>query len=360
VGCVQEWRAALRGLCVEQRHSNQQKRAFKYGKLPPGPIIMHKLRQTYAGLWRAHLTSRIDLLSGEASRPEGEALNPKDALWALTCKLPGNLSRRALFFYGQGRFPRVRNPVTFNEKVNWRILKDRREILSWTCDKLAMKDYVSTVQGATAYGLRIPRTLWSGADVRELENVQLPEHWVLKPNHRSGRVFFGHGQPDAPVLQEAVEGWLRSAEAVDLHEWAYLKARPLLLAEELLGAPDSPPSDYKFYVFAGAVAAVEVHTDRFTKHSLRWYLPDWTPLDVTYGNSLLGPSEPMPPGNFGKMLSIAGELGRSFDFMRVDLYNVDGDIFFGEVTPYPASGIERFDPASFDRELGAKWELPVL
>ena len=60
------------------------------------------------------------------------------------------------------------------------------------------------------------------------------------------------------------------------------------------------------------------------------------------------------------MLAIASGLGRSFDFMRVDLYNVDGEIFFGELTPYPGSGINRFVPASFDSELGAKWELPVL
>jgi hypothetical protein len=306
------------------------------------------------------LTSRIDLLSERHPDLRGKALKPKDALWILTYKLPSNVSRRALFFYSHGRFPRVKNPITFNEKVNWRILRDRREILKWTCDKLAMKDYASSVQGATAHGLRIPRTLWSGTNVRELENVQLPERWVLKPNHRSGLVFFGQGQPNIPVLQKTVEGWLWSAEKADLHEWAYSKARPLLLAEELIGVPGSPPSDHKFYVFAGQVAAVEVHTDRFTNHSLRWYLPDWTPLEVTYGDSLLGPAESTPPGNFEKMLAIAGELGRSFDFMRVDLYNVDGEVFFGEVTPYPASGIERFDPASFDEELGAKWELPVL
>jgi hypothetical protein len=278
----------------------------------------------------------------------------------LIYKLPSNLSRRALFFYYYRRLPRVQNPITFNEKVNWRILRDRREILKWTCDKLAMKDYASSVQRATDHGLRISRTLWSGTNLGELENVELPEHWVLKPNHQSGLVFFGHGRPDIPALQKTAEGWLRPTTGVDLHEWAYLKARPLLLAEELLGVPGSPPADYKFYVFAGEVAAIEVHTDRFTKHSLRYYLPDWRPLEVRVGNFPLSPTEAAPPTNFEKMVAIAGELGRSFDFMRVDLYDVDGDVFFGEVTPYPGSGIDPFVPASFDRELGAKWELPAL
>src|ERR1700733_7132943 len=132
-----------------------------------------------------------------------------DFLRAATCRLPSGPSRRALFFYAHHRFPQVGSPVTFNEKVNWRILKDRREIISWTCDKLAMKDYASSVQIAAGHDLRIPRTLWSGTDVRELEKVKLPEHWVLKPNHRSGTVFFGHGEPDVRALQETVRGGLR-------------------------------------------------------------------------------------------------------------------------------------------------------
>ena len=287
-------------------------------------------------------------------------MKPGDALLALAYKLPSNLSRRAVFFYHHRRFPRVKTPVTFTEKVNWRILKDRREILAWTCDKLAMKDYVGNIQGAATHDVRIPRTLWSGTDVTELENINLPEHWVLKPNHRSGLVFFGHGQPDVPVLREMTQGWLRSAEGVDLHEWAYLKARPLLLAEELLGVPGSPPSDYKFFVFAGKVAAVEVHADRHSDHRVHYYLPDWTSLEVTYGSVQLSPAEAPPPGNLARMVAIASELGRSFDFIRVDLYSVGDEVFFGELTPYPGSGINPFVPNSFDDELGAKWELPVL
>jgi hypothetical protein len=221
-----------------------------------------------------------------------------------------------------------------------------------------MKDYVSTVEG-TKGAVHVPRTLWSGIDVRELENVELPEHWVLKPNHRSGHVLFGHGCPDTVALRETVRGWLRPAEGADLHEWAYLRARPLLLAEELLGVPGAPPSDYKFYVFAGEVAAVEVHAERYADHRIRYYSPNWTPLEVSVGNH--GPAAPVaPPGNFDKMVAIAGELGRSFDFMRVDLYSVDGEVFFGELSPYPGSGIEPFVPSSFDDELGARWELPVV
>jgi TupA-like ATPgrasp len=287
-------------------------------------------------------------------------LKPRDAMRAAVSKLPTNLSRRALFYLGHGRFPRVKNPVTFNEKVNWRILRDRREIIRWTCDKLAMKSYAGDVHSAVNHGLRIPRTFWSGTDIRELANVELPKHWILKPNNRSGLVFFGHGQANIHDLQGTVGSWLRPQEGLDLHEWAYLKARPMLLAEELLGTPGSPPSDYKFYVFAGEVAVIEFHVGRYNDHRVRYYQPDWTPLEVSVGNRPSAATEAEPPGNLAEMIRIAGELGRPFDFIRVDLYSIDGEIFFGELTPYPGSGLERFDPVSFDTELGTNWKLPAL
>ena len=277
----------------------------------------------------------------------------RNAIPLLFFKLPAQSSRRALFIYFNRRRPDFRNPGTFNEKVNWRILNDRRPLLEWTCDKLAMKEHLHAVPG-----LRLPQTLWAGANVRELADVELPEYWVLKPNHRSGLIFFGHGRPDVSSLATITRDWLRP-QSEDRHEWAYSKARPLLLAEELLGTPGSPPSDYKFFVFAGQVAAVQVDTDRHVSHRRRLYRPDWSPLEVSYGNYPLAPAEP-PPANLEEMLAIASEIGHPFDFIRVDLYSVDSSTVFGEVTPYACGGLDRFVPASFDAELGAMWQLPRI
>lgn len=281
-------------------------------------------------------------------------MNIQNAAVSAMCRLPESLSRRALFIYFNRKIPHLREPTTFNEKVNWRILNDRREILEFSCDKLAMKEYIRDI---AVPGLRIPRTLWTGDDIREFENAEVPESWVLKPNHRTGRVHFGHGQPDIESLRSITRRWYRPAEAEDLHEWAYSKARPLLLAEELLGEPGSPPADYKFFVFSGNVAAVQVDVDRHTSHQRRIYLPDWSPLEVSSGNYPLAPLE-TPPINLQEMLSIAEAIGQPFDFMRVDLYSIDGETVFGEVTPYAGSGLDRFIPASFDAELGRNWQLP--
>lgn len=275
----------------------------------------------------------------------------RNILLFMMYKLPSGPSRRALFIYHHRQLPHLWSPSTFNEKMNWRILYDRRPILEWTCDKLTMKEYA-----AKTSGVRVPQTYWNGSDLRNLSDAELPEHWVLKPNHRSGKVFFGHSKPDIAHLQRLTADWLESFEGKDLHEWAYLKARPLLFAEELIGAPGFQPADYKFFVFGGEIALVQVDMDRHTAHRRRMYLPDWTPLDATFGHYRLGPSEP-PPANLSEMLSIASDLGRPFDFMRVDLYTVGGEIFFGEVTPYAASGLDRFSPEYLDAYLGAKWNL---
>lgn len=271
---------------------------------------------------------------------------------SLILNLPIGVRRRSLFVYYNRRMPHFKYPLSFNDKVHWRILNDRRPLLEWTCDKLAMKERAKGVKD-----LNIPRTFWAGTDLQELDSITLPDHWVFKPNHRSGLVYFGRGRPKVGELSVTASTWLRSFSWTELGEWAYSRARCMLLLEETVGIPGSPPPDYKFFVFQGKVAAIQVDADRHTSHSRRIYLPDWSPLEVTSGLHELAPLEPAPT-HLDRMLSIAEKLGAGFDFMRVDLYNVEGRIYFGEFSPYPGSGLDRFIPASFDRELGSYWMLP--
>lgn len=270
-------------------------------------------------------------------------------------RLPVGIERRLLFLYYNRRLPHFGRPVSFSDKVNWRILNDRRPLLEWTCDKLAMKEYA---EKAGLERLRVPRTFWSGSDLDELRTVGLPAHWVLKPNHRSGLVYFGSGQADPRELASVTATWLDPFESSKLREWAYAKARPVFLVEELLGPPGSPPPDYKIFVFDGEPDLIEM-VNRYDGNQQRMYRTDWSPLDLLYGPQEIAPIAPRPP-DLDLMLEIARQLGKPFDFIRVDLYDVAGSIVFGELTPYPCGGLERFRPASFDVELGEKWRLPAL
>ena len=264
-------------------------------------------------------------------------------------RLPLPLKRAVLFREAHGRWPR-RPPRTFTEKVNWRVVHDRRPQVGRLGDKLAMRAYAAQA----CPSLRLPAVVWSGTDVAAFAAADLPPKWVLKPNHGSGRVHIGTGRPDAAALHRITAGWLDEPLYRERGEWVYSQARRLLLAEEFLGSGE-PPVDLKFLVFAGRVELVQVDTGRFGDHRRRLYTPDWTAVDVVEAvapGPLTG-----PPAQLPRMLEVAAALGAGLDFVRVDLYEVDGEVWFSELTPYPGGGLDAFDPA-LDSSLGALWQLP--
>lgn len=272
--------------------------------------------------------------------------------WSAVFALPLPVKRRALYAYYHRRIPDFTSPRSFTEKINWRILHDRRPKIARTCDKLRVKEL------AERAGVQAPQAIWSGTDVRELAAVPMPDRWVLKPNHRSQLFHFGFGPAtDTAELQCITHGWLSEREGVGLGEWAYTKARPLLLAEQMLGDGTEPPLDYRFFTYGPDVRYVQVDTGKPGVRR-RFYSKDWEPLEVRQRYPM---ADPIPcPENFERMMSAASMLGREYDFMRVDLYNVAGDIYLGELTPYPTGGLASFTPRSFDLELGSWWQLPLL
>ena len=264
-------------------------------------------------------------------------------------RLPTGAKRAVLYRRAHGRWPAAA-PRTFTGKVNWRVVHDRRPLIGQLGDKLAMKDYAAEVLPA----LSIPRVLWTGTDAAALAGVELPGRWVLKPNHGTMRVHVGRGRPDPAELRRVTAGWLDEPLHRTRGEWVYSQARRLLFAEEFLG-DGAPPADHKFLVFGGTVRLVQVDTGRFADHRRRLYTPAWEPVDVAE-DVAPGPVTP-PPAALDAMVKTAEALGAAFDFVRVDLYEVDGEVWFGELTPYPGGGLDRFDPA-LDALLGSYWQLP--
>jgi hypothetical protein len=268
--------------------------------------------------------------------------------------LPAPVRRTLLYRQATGRFPPLLRPRTFTEKLNWRITVDRRRLLAPTCDKLAMKEHARTL----APGLvRVPETLWSGTDVGELVVVDLPGHWVLKPNHSCIRRLFGRGPADAADLRRRTAGWVEEQYWRKSEEWAYRRARPALLVEEFVGVPGVVPADLKVLVVGGEPRVIELHTGRDDDHRARLYGPDWEPLPWTIGYRP-GPDAD-PPERLDGLLKAATALADGFDMLRVDCYEVDGELWFGELTPYPGAGLSPLEP-DLDAALGEAWTLPPL
>lgn len=277
-------------------------------------------------------------------------LKPRRLVWDALMRLPASPKRHLLYLAYQRRWGHFRSPRTFTEKVNWRILYDRRPVLTTTCDKLAMKEI------ALAADVAVPKTLWHGTDFVEAASVELPDRWVIKPNHRSGVIHFGSGpRVRTTDLANLAEQWMPPEEERKA-EWAYSAARRELLIEEFLGSVDSPP-DYKFFVFDGEPVLIQVDEGRFNEHRRRFYEPDWSPLDVRSTCPMADVAP--PPPNLGEMSDAASRIGSGYDFIRVDLYSVEGQLYFGELTPYPGGGLERWLPRSYDDRLGTRWRLPT-
>ncbi|WP_278314645.1 ATP-grasp fold amidoligase family protein [Lolliginicoccus levis] len=269
--------------------------------------------------------------------------------------LPPTGKRYYIYVMTHGRLPNLRQPRRYTEKITWRILNDKRDIWTWTCDKLAMKENVARRAGDA---VRIPRTYWHGTDLRELATVELPEKWVLKPTHRSGLVHLGTGRPDIDMLIAHTRGWLDEVNWKYLGEWAYQFASRQFLVEERIGDGETVPDDVKITISGGRPTVIFTKAGRGGASSERFYGPDWTPLDLSTGDT---PGEPLPrPANLGAMLDAAVRIAEGFDLLRVDLYNHGGELWFGETTPYSGSGTARYDPDEWDFILGDTWQLPDL
>lgn len=272
--------------------------------------------------------------------------------------IPLPLLRQALYLMLIRKPGDFTDPKTFNEKVNWRIFNDRRDRIVKACDKMWMKEMARSAYPSAE--LRIPATYWSGTDLTEAPDLTTLPPWVLKPNHSSGRALFGpdpHTDLAALIAQTAT--WLDETP-LELGEWGYSAARPRLLLEERIPTPDGrPPTDYKFFVFEGRIELIQVNRGRFGSLQTTTFLDaDWRRLPVRWR---IQPSTAEErPVELDKMMHIAATLGADWDFIRVDLYAVDGQVWFGEYTPYPGSGLLRYKPMSFDREQGRHWRLPTL
>lgn len=276
---------------------------------------------------------------------------------------------------------RSRHPVGFDEKVRYKIARDRRPLLTSFSDKLDAKAYVSRVLGPG----HAPEVLAEAERAADLPWADLPPEMAVKTNHGSGAcvVIWKGAEPDSTVPDPTIENaWATSivqpsaaepkavAAFLEMNlklnffwmygERGYRNVRPRAFAEEFLtGSDGGRPLDYRFYVFNGTCEVVLVlsanETDSMTAD---FFLPDWTHLQATRGNYPNDAVVPGQPPNLPEMLEMAGRLGRETDFVRVDFILSGGRILVGELTNYPNAGRVPARPPEFERWLGNLWELP--
>ena len=247
--------------------------------------------------------------------------------------------------FRHGRWPDLTNPQRFTELVQTRKLAGADPEMARMADKLVAKQIVAAQLGADWL---IP-TLWHGT---VLPDVPLwPTPFVVKARHGCNQsAFVLDGLANWPAIHARAARWMRSAYGFWLDEDLYAAIPRGLIVEPFMGTPPVLPIDYKFYVFGGRVEYVQVHLGRGGKH--RWILLDrqWRRVSAPSGDT-----DPAKPISLKRMIAVAEQLGANRDFLRVDLYEIDGRPLFGEMTFYPGSGLDPFRPALLDLELGACW-----
>lgn len=262
------------------------------------------------------------------------------------------------------------NPRTFTDKLRWKMKHDRRPILTTTADKYEVIRYLEK----KGFGDLLKKLYFVTDAPEEIPFDDLPDRYVVKSNHRSGDVIIIDNGMDivsgAPLGREEIisrcNDFLAGRHCNELNEWAYRNIKPVILVEEFLSDENGLPHvDYKFLCFGGKAKIVEVIEDRFGDFSDSYFDMSWKPLDFTWsdwpGEKGAPPRRNVPkPPNFDEMKRVAEALSKPFDFVRVDLYNVSGKIYFGEFTHYPSAGIGEIEPKSFDAHMGKMWTLPEI
>jgi hypothetical protein len=246
-------------------------------------------------------------------------------------------------------------PKTFNQKLFYKLIYDRRPLLVTFADKLQAREYVRRKIG----GDILVKLLAQADRPEELKFEELPQQFVLKANHGSGyvRIVKNKLLEDESGLRRTCQQWLSENYGELSGEWIYKSIPPKIMVESFLdGGNGESPDDYKIFVFNGKVFMIEVDMDRFTGHRRDLFTPDWIRMDVRF--RVPNADRPVPkPACLERMLEIAERLGAETDFVRVDLYEVEGRIYFGELTNFPGNGLTRFEPNEFDATLGAQWRI---
>lgn len=253
----------------------------------------------------------------------------------------------------------LKEPKTFNEKLQWLKLNDRNPKYVSLVDKFLVKQYVADEIGEEYI---IPTLgCWNSFD--EIDFEALPEKFVLKCTHDSGGLVICHNKHsfDYESAKTGITECLKRNFYWIGREWPYKEIQPRVIAEKYMeDEKDRELKDYKFLCFNGQVKCSFVCNERFSESGLKvtFYDTEWNVMPFTrhYPKSDKPINKPI---NYDKMVQLAEKLSKDIPFVRVDFYEVDGKIYFGELTFYPGSGFEEFTPMEWDLKLGEWIQLDL-
>lgn len=260
------------------------------------------------------------------------------------------------YWGGFGKFPDLNNPQTYNEKLCWLKLHARKSEYTMMVDKYDAKEYVKGIIGdeyiIPSYGV------WNRFE--DINFDSLPNQFVLKTTHDSGWVIICKDKSnfDKDAARKKVAESMKRNLYHTHREYPYKDLKPRIIIEKLMVEAGSDSlKDYKFFCFDGEVKMLFIATDRPVDTRFDFFDRDFNHLPFKQGHPLASKPIEKPEG-FEEMIVIAEKLSKGIPHVRVDLYNINGKIYFGELTFFHFGGTVPFKPKVWDYKIGEWLKLP--
>lgn len=256
-----------------------------------------------------------------------------------------------------GKKLNLKNPITFDEKLQWLKLYDRKDEYTVWADKYEVRNYVAEKLGEQYL---IPLLgVWNSAD--ELKLDDLPEQFVLKCTHDSASVCICTNKKnfDWNAAMDKLQKSLNQNYYWHSREWPYKNITPRIIAEAYMTDESGTElKDYKIYTFGGEPYLIQVDFDRFHNHRRNLYTTEWEYIDETIEYSKDPNVKIAKPEHLEEMLECSRKLAVGTISLRTDFYSINGKIYFGEITFYQEAGFAHFEHEEFAKKLGDQIKLP--
>lgn len=274
--------------------------------------------------------------------------------------IPDRIYLQIVYFRHFKKFIDFDNPKTFNEKIQWLKLNYRKEEYTKLVDKYRVKQYITKLIGEEYV---IPTLgVWNNVD--DIDFKSLPEKFVLKCNNDSGGIVICKNKKDfdEAKAKSFLKERLKNNGYWYGREWPYKNVKPCIIAEKYMEDSISKDiKDYKFFCFNGSMEFFDIDIDRFIEHRANYY--DRNGNFLPFGKTYCPPDYTKKiemPKNLDKMIELAETISHNTVLSRIDFYEIDGQVYFGEITFYPGSGFSPFTDEKWDYKLGDMIDLPNI
>jgi len=279
--------------------------------------------------------------------------------------LPDKIAVKKQFKRAQGYEMDMNNPKTLNEKMQWLKIYDRTPLHTLYADKYAVRKFFEERYGPEGLiDLVFHTDSW-----REITKENMPDFpFIIKPNHGSGwyHIIEDKNTVDWNKIRTDCRFWLSQNPYQMQKEWQYKNIPPRIVVEKLLVPKKGGiPNNYRIHCMSGNVEIISVnlYLGSTKNYVARKFNKKWEPLNFRFGSEEIKEStsneytDIPKPVNFDRMIYIAEDIAKSFAYVRVDFYEVDGKMYYGEITFHDSGGYDKIIPFNWDEKFGEKIKL---